>query len=711
MNDSDPLDAQEEPDKAFQAEAAALIGPFLKFYNLQLDAQALVENVPEKQEDSYTDYLSRVLEALDFEAQHKHVKNLKLSSVTAPVFLVSPDGRRALYLPFIENVEQNYKIFSSDPEFQNLLKNGKFTGQIISVQSQNEQGGSHTAHMKRGHALDWFWMPIVNYWRSYKEILIVSVFINMLALAIPIYSLNVYDRVIITFSQETLTVLTIGIFIALLFDFMFKTMRTYILDQLAERLGNNYDFQLMDRLMKLKNSSEDLSIGEQANMFRELQGIREFYASRLVPTLVDFPFIAMFIFVIYLLAPPIALIPILITTIILTGNFLIHIPMSRMMKKYFSAVQRKSSFLIETLAGMPTLKMFNASANRLFYWNDALVKAGRVTRKNNFLVSVMSNISYTLSQVSHVTIIVWGVYRIEDGLLTIGGLITCTILSARALAPVMSLSTLMSRLKQSQDVLKAIDVFFTMPYTGPENIRLSTKGPFKGRLLLKEVSYQYTGQERAALANVNLDIESGQNVGIIGKTAAGKTTLAKIMAGLIEPAQGEVMLDNYYYAAISKAELHSNIAYAPQDSFFFKGSVLYNIKLGRDNVDHDLLEKAIHISGLEMVLKQNGQGLDMEVGEQGHRLSGGQKQAISLARALLKDPKVLIFDEPTTGMDSMLEQHVHAQLKDCVKDKTFIMITHRTTLLSLVDRLILVDNGRVLAEGPRDDILKKLAKN
>jgi len=324
-------------------------------------------------------------------------------------------------------------------------------------------------------------------------------------------------------------------------------------------------------------------------------------------------------------------------------------------------------------------------------------------------MSFMSNLSLFLSQTGHVFVIFVGAYQINEGNLTIGGLIACTILSGRAIGPIVSLSNVIARLKQSNDVLKVIDKFFQAPHENMHDLTKSVKGPFTGRITLQKVGFQYEGQSSAALENINLEIAAGESIGLIGKTAAGKSTLAKVLANLVSPQQGSVLLDGYDYDAVPLTELRRTIAYVPQDSFFFRGSVRHNILLGRENIDEDALQEAISISGLDIVIQNSAQGLDTEVGELGTKLSGGQKQAISLARALVQRPRILIFDEPTTGMDNALEHHVRQRLQEYIKDKTFIMVTHRTTMLPLVNRLVLLDRGRILADGPRDEILNKLS--
>lgn len=688
----------------------AVLQPLLQFYSLDIDLAALISEIPIKEKESGLGFIHRFLDSLAFKSKLRRVKNFNLTKAKQPVIAIMDDGHMVLIMP--ENLsETEDAVFTSDETVDDSFKQTKYSGEILEITAENVGGLSYTEHLKRGHKLDWFWLPIVQYWNSYKEIMLASFFINLLVLAIPLYSLNVYDRVIITFSEETLSVMTIGVLIALTFDFFFKTVRSYILEHLAENLGNTFDYKLMERLTKIRDLKNDLAIGAQANMFRELQGIREFYATRLVPTLVDFPFILLFLFVINLIAPTLVIIPVITIAIIIACNLLVHIPISRITGTYLNTMQKKMGFLIESLSGLETLKMFNARNHRLFHWDNAVANSAHTARINNILISVTSNLTFTLSQFCHVAVLFFGVYQVQEGLLTVGGLITCSIISARAIGPAMNLASLLARLKQSQDVLKTIDTFFQMPYIDSEEKRKAPKGPFKGAIKIQNISYKYTGQEKPALNKVNLDIEAGKRIGIIGKTAAGKSTLAKITGGIMRPDDGLIQLDGYDYSAIPNSELRNTVAFVPQDSFFFQGPILYNITLGRENISDDDLKTAIEVSGLGLVLNQSGQGLDMNIEENGKNLSGGQKQAISLARAIIRHPRILIFDEPTTGMDSMLEHHVQKHLKDYIKDKTFIMITHRTSLLSLVDELVFVDSGIISAHGPKQEILAKLSQS
>jgi ATP-binding cassette subfamily C protein LapB len=681
----------------------------LSFYDLDIDLEGVINELPHLKEMTGLEVASDVLSKLGFSTTPADISSPDLSKAELPTIITLENGEHALYMPSKTHGEDRIFSTKNNNKIVKTITSQNYSGKVLYIAQQKADTHLDTEHMKAGHALDWFWGPVARYRGRYAEILLSSLFINLLILAVPLYTLNVYDRVVINFAEETLIVLTTGVCIALIFDFIFKTLRSYILERVAEDLGQEYDFDLMERLFRIRPTELNLSIGEQANIFRELQGIREFYSGRLVPTLVDVPFVLLFIYVIYLLCPPLALVPLFISLTIIVANFAVHIPIKRLTENYFLSIQNKSSLLIETLAGMETTKMFNSIASKLLKWDIAVNQAARTSRSNYFMMGAVSNFSMMLTQLGHVMVIFFGVYQIEQTNLTIGGLIACTILSGRALGPIVNLSGVISRLKQFNDVLNVIDKFFKLPYEDAKDAQKSAKGPFEGEISIKQVSFQYASQSNLALDNINLEIIAGESVGLIGKTAAGKSTLAKVVAGILGPQQGTVALDGYDYNAISAMELRRSIAYVPQDAFMFRGTVRHNILLGREDISEEALELAIKISGLDLVIHDTSQGLDTEVGEFGCRLSGGQKQAISLARAVVREPRVIVFDEPTTGMDNMLEQKVRQELEQYIKDKTFIMVTHRTTLLPLVERLILLDRGKVLADGPRDEILAKIS--
>ncbi len=688
---------------------AECLRSILAFYDVQIDLDGLIENIPKHKDVLEKKDLGLIAKKIDFKVKSHHLAFSKLEKLNSPVIVLMKDGP-CVYFP--DTLSQGRFIFpgrhKEEVTFKELKKN--YQGIVLVVSPKESKGKLDITHMKRGHSIDWFWKPIVSFWAQYAEIIVCSIFINLLALAVPLYTMNVYDRVVINFAEDTLFVLTSGVIAALIFDLFFKLTRSYILEKIALSTSVKHDYDLMERLVHIKDVDLGLSIGEKSGLFRELQAIREFYATRLVPTLVDMPFFLLFTFVIYMIAPPLAVVPITAALFILVINLLAQIPLNRSTAENFTTTQSKSKLLVELLRGIYTIKVLNAAGFKLLQWKLAAENASETAFSHSILSSIVANLSQLVTQVAYVCIIFLGVYLISDGSLTIGGLIACSIIFSRAVAPVAGFSSVLTRLKQSRDVLETIDKIFQLPHEDIQSRRKGNKGPFKGDILIEDLSYQYPEQARQALYKNNLKIEAGEHIGIIGQTGAGKTTLSKIVAGFITPNEGNIFLDGYVYSSIPETELHRSIGYVPQDPFFFAGTIRENILMGDNSPEsEEAIKEIVSMSGLDLVMQQTGEGLDMDVGESGKRLSGGQKQAISIARALIRKPNVLVFDEPTNGMDNALEARVKASLSKFIKDRTFIMITHRTSLLPLIDRLILVDRGRIVADGPRDEIIQKLA--
>lgn len=680
----------------------------LVFFGINADIEGLKVQLSREPGPLTLDDLEALGDRLQFTTRTDFLELDDIPAAPTPVILLANDGSPRVYLP---REGQEGRVYIPGAGFQRADLKGlseSYSGKALSIRPNQEQVAATTDHMSEQPPIDWFWQPLFGHLSSFGEVLLCSLFINLFVVALPLFTLNVYDSVIPNFAEATLFVLATGVAIALLFDFLLKTMRSYILERVAAKVGTGFDGTLMQRLMMVNTEQMRLSVGERSNLFRELQGIREFYASRFVPTLVDLPFFALFLFIIYMISPPLTLVPIMGAIAIIVFNVAIQVPINRSTADHFSSMQKKSTLMIESLAGMQHFKVFNAVGDRLFKWNYASRRAAETTRKNQFLFSAVQNLSVTIMHMVHVFIVVFGVYQIQSGKLTIGGLIACTILSGRAIAPIMNLAGVVSRWKQSRDVLRTIDALFRLPNETEAPCQRSPKGPLKGDIQLENVRYQYPQQMRPALRDISMVIKPGEKIGLIGPSGAGKSTLASVMTGLLNDFEGNIYFGNYGLKAISPAELRRTVAVVPQFPFFVSGTIRDNILLGRADVSEAALKYAARISGVEEIIKHCGHGLETEVGEGGSQLSGGQRQAISIARAILRNPRVLIFDEPTTGLDSVLENHFKLQMAEYLKNRTLIMVTHRTSLLSLVDRLILLDNGRMIADGPTETVLQKL---
>ncbi len=696
---------ENEPDQ--KEPLIECIGVVLSFYGMKADIDGLILDSAREQTAFTIDDLEALSRKMAFIYEKGELSIDDVKKLVFPCLVQLADGSFRVHFPQKTHGGKIYK--PAEGMVEERIEDLDFGGQIHIMTPKKAKTDMSVSHMIRGHAIDWFWQPIVSYWPRYAEIILCSLFINLFIVALPLFTMNVYDRVVPNYATSTLIALTAGISLALIFDFFFKAARSYILDRVAARVGAQYDFELMERLLHVKTQEIKLTLGEKVNIFRELQGIRDFYASRLAPTIVDLPFLFLFLAIIFMISPVLVLVPVIGSGIIFIMNFILQIPNNRATEQYFASMQSKSTVLVETLSGLETFRMFNAVGSRLFRWNIAATRAAEAARYNLFIRGNISNFSMTMLHFVHVFVVFLGVFEIQAGNLTVGGLISCTILSGRAIAPVMGLSNVIANLRQSLDVLKTIDKMFQLPHEQDIIAHTSPKGPFQGKVELRGVTYQYAAQTRSAVADASFLIEPGHRVGFIGRTGAGKSTTAKLISGFLEPQSGEILIDDFSLNSISPTELRRTIGIVPQKSFFFDGTIRENVLVGREDVDKKAFDRAVELSGLDIVMKQTGQGLDMNVGENGERLSGGQQQSISLARAFVRDPKILIFDEPTSGMDSVIEGRVREALNEFLKDRTFLMVTHRTTLLSLVDSLIFMDNGRVALQGPRDDVLKKLS--
>lgn len=693
----------------YQDPLAECLRTVLAFYSIHVDIEGVLTEIPRNAGPMKPDDILEVARKMSLRGESLADEGQNWDELDIPAIVFLKDGSCCVVFPQkthpgkVYDPTTGFKV-SSWAEIQPHI-----LGKVILIHPAPAETGADLRHMWNLRAVDWFWTPILSFWKNYAEIILCSIFINLIVIALPLFTMNVYDRVVPNFAEATLFVLASGIVIATIFDFVLKVIRSYILETVAARVGGKFDFDFLERLLLIRAQDMTLSTGERFNLFKELQGVRDFYAAKMAPAIVDLPFCIVFMVVIFLISPPLFLVPLVGAILIFVINMFAQLPIKMTTKKFFASMQKKSTVLVETLSGMQTFKMFNATGGRLARWKLISTESADMARHSQFVMGTSAALSGMVANLVYIFIVFFGVFQIHDNHLTVGGLIACTTLAGRAVAPIMNIAGVIARLRQSQDVLKTIDSVFKLPYEGEDVLRNSAKGPFDGRIELQNVTYSYPGQMRPAVSGASLVINPGEKVGLIGKTGAGKSTLAALMTGYMHGYDGEIFLDDFSLQAIAPTELRRSIAIVPQTSFFFAGTIRENIVMGREDASDEVLHRAVHLSGLDLTLRQTGQGLDTPVGENGERLSGGQRQAIALARAFLRDPKILIFDEPTTGMDQLLEQRVQQSMQEFLKGRTFIMITHRTSLLPLVDRLVLIDGGKIAADGPRDIVIRKLS--
>ena len=553
---------------------------------------------------------------------------------------------------------------------------------------------------------DWFWNPIKKFWKSYVEIGILTLFINIFALALPLFSMSVYDRVVPNNATETLFVLAIGVVIILLFDVFFKSVRNYIIEKVGKELGVYLEEELLKRVLSIQSQYDNMLVGTKANLFRELALIKDFFATKSIVQVIDFPFFFLAVAVIFIISPMIALVPILIAILVLIFNFAMQVPISNLSKKNIENIQAKHSFLVETIQGSEIIKLSNARSTKLFNWRNIIAVTDSITHKIQSLNVFSMNLSQTVIQFVTLLVIIVGVFEIANKNLSVGGLIAVTILSSRAMVPVIQVSMMAIKLKEIKESLNNINDFWHLPLENDKNIEIGL-GEIKGNIEFKNVDFYYKNSKYPSLDNCNIKIKEGEKVGIIGQTGAGKSTFLRILTGLDSPTKGSVYLDGHEISTIHPIEIRQNIGVMPQDPFLFSGTLKENIELSTP-ISKEKLMELIKITGLEDLVKKSGQGDGLQVGERGCNLSVGQRHLVALARALLNNPPILLLDEPTTGLDVGLEKTLITHMKEILNNKTLIVITHRFAALDLVDRVIVLNQGRVVADGPKNAVLASL---
>lgn len=553
----------------------------------------------------------------------------------------------------------------------------------------------------------WFYGPLKTHWKTYVEIGILTLFINIFALAIPLFVMNIYNRVIPNQAFETLFVLASGTVIVLFFDIVLKHSRNHILEQMTKKIGLFWEEELMRKMMLAETQHDHFLTGSKSNLFKELQQIRDFFTNRSLMQIIDFPFFIIAMLVIYLISPVVAIVPFLFSIVIIAFNFLMQQPISKLSKNNSQNLQSKYSFIFESIQGTESIKLNNATPTRMFLWRNIVAFTDGIGMKMQSLHIFSMNLSQLILQLVTIIVICIGVFEIVSQNLSVGGLIAITMLSSRAMVPIVSLSGILIRLKEMGESIDRINEYMSLP-TEDKVTTEAGIGKIDGKIEFKNVTYRFRDSQYASIDNISFTINPGEKVGIIGKTGAGKSTLLKLLVGLISPTKGSIYLDNHDITTIHPVEIRQNIGVMPQEPFLFSGTLKENIELFRPISKKKMME-LLEFTGLEEFIKKSGKGSGLQMGERGCNLSVGQRHLVSLARAIANEPSMLILDEPTTGLDMGLEKTLIDHLKTKIgSTETLIVITHRLAALELVDRIIVMNDGKIIADGPKHKILSAL---
>ncbi|NOH78436.1 type I secretion system permease/ATPase [Vibrio sp. RE86] len=682
-----------------------------RYYGLANSPEALINGLP-LTDGKLTPFLfPRSAERAGLVAKENRSDLLDISQLVLPVVLVLKGGD-ACVLNSFNDEKTEAEIVTGESGLVPIsisvdeLKE-QYIGRYFLVKKQfrYDERSPEVLKTREGH---WFWGTIWQSKRIYRDVLIASILINLFAVAAPMFTRLVYDKVVPNLAFETLWVLASGIFVIFLFDLTLKLMRSYFIDVAGKKSDILISSKLFSKVLGIRMEARPASVGAFARHLQEFESIREFFTSATIGSLIDLPFAILFLVLIWLMAGNLVIVPIIGVLILVIYSLLIQGPLRHTIEEGSRLASQKYANLIESLSGLETVKLFGAQSQFQFRWEEAVAHMANWNIKSRRITDGIQNTAGFVQQASNVGMIILGVYLISEGELTMGGLIAATMLSGRAIGPMVQLSLLSTRYNQAKSSMTIIEQVMSMPDEQEEGKRYIHRPIVHGKIELDKVTFHYPDSPIASIRDLSITINPGEKVAIIGRIGSGKTTLERLIMGLYKPTEGHVRIDDTDIDQLHHIDIRRNIGCVPQDSQLFYGSIRDNITLGRPLADDRDVLDAANRAGVTVFTQQDPAGLERQVGEGGMLLSGGQRQAVTIARAILGRPPVLLMDEPTSAMDNRSEMHIKQQLAQLKPSETLILITHKTSMLDVVDRVIVMEKGCVIADGPKADVLNSL---
>ncbi len=637
-------------------------------------------------------------------------KLTQIPEIALPALLLLKEGRSAVLLGW-EGESARLLISESNGgevliETEALAQD--YSGRVFFAQPQHKFDVTQGSLIPR--ARSWFKDTLkLSRW-LYVDAIAASFVINLIALATPLFVMNVYDRVVPNQATATLWVLATGICGAFLFDLLLKGLRSLCLDLAGKKTDLIISATLFERIVGMAMKFRPARVGSYAQNIHEFQGMRDFLTSLTLTSLIDLPFTLIILLVIALLGGHLVWIPIIAFPLALGIGHFLQKPLTSTLERTMALGAERQSSLIETLAGLDAVKVNNAESERQYQWEHTIGTLSRLELRVKVLSGLAMNITLLIQQLAGVAMICFGVYMIMDGVLSMGGLVACYMLSGRALGPLAQLSGLLTRYQQAKVTMVSVDQMMELPQERNFDERPLSRQVLQGAMEFRNLEFTYPNQQNLALRNINLVIRPGEKVGIIGRSGSGKSSLAKLLVGLYQPDEGSLLVDGVDIRQIDVSEVRHNIGYVAQDIQLLSGTLRDNLISGARYVDDEMVLQAAELAGVHEFASLHPQGYELQVGERGQNLSGGQRQNVALARALLLDPPILLLDEPTSAMDNTGEERLKQRLHGVIEKKTVILVTHRASLLSLVDRLVVIDRGQIVADGPKAAVMEALKK-
>ena len=566
---------------------------------------------------------------------------------------------------------------------------------------------SDRVDIPEGRFAPWLMEPMRRNRPIYMKVALAAVVINLFALVTSLFTMVVYDRVVPNNATSSLVALTIGLGIVLIFDFALKMLRAYFVDVAGARIDREVGDKVFAKLLSIRLDQKRGSTGGLAAVVRELETLRDFFASATLTAIVDVPFLFITLIVIAIIGGPVVFVPMVLIPLVVVAGIFTQPALDRLSAKAMGEGLLKQSVLVETIGGLETVKSSGAAPIVTRRWIEAMEDHSATALRQRLVANIGITVAGTAQMIAYAGVVVVGVERIASQNLTMGGLIACSILAGRAVAPLGQIAQLLSRVTQTRTAYRQLNGLMNAKSEGPDGEPLVITRT-EGRIEFRNVHFRYPGASEKALEGVNFTINPSEHVALIGRVGSGKSTIARLLLDLYEPQEGVVMLDGTDIRQLDPIDLRRRVGNAMQDSALLSGTVRENIVLGRSWIDDEEMIRAAELSGTHQFLGQIANGYDRRLADRGEGLSGGQRQSIAIARALAGRPPVLLFDEPSSAMDTQTETALLDRLEREIEGRTFLVITHRTPFLRLVSRVIIVDRGKIIADGPRDQIMQML---
>ena len=567
----------------------------------------------------------------------------------------------------------------------------------------------HDIHMPAPRISPWLWDPIRANHKTYGQVAVAAVMINLFSLVTSLFSMVVYDRVVPNNATESLIALSVGVAIVLIFDFILKSLRGYFIDIAGQRIDRDVGGAIFTRLLSMRMENRKGSSGAFAGLLREFETLRDFFASATLAAVVDVPFILLFLVIIATIGGWVVAVPLLAVPLVVITGWLVQPALGRLAAGGMGQGLTKQGVLVETISGLETVKSSSAGPLLAARWAHAVDSHADLSMRQRMVSSIAINVAGSAQQIAYVGTIIVGVFLIARGDMTMGGLIACSILSGRCVAPLSQIASLLTRLSHTRTAYRQLNEVMSATGEVREGADYLRRSKIDGRIEFRNVIFRYPNSTQRALDDVSFKIEAGERVAILGRVGSGKSTVTRMILGLYQPTEGAVFIDETDVRQIHPDDLRHNVGAVLQDIFLLSGSVRENITLADKHIDDDEVLRAARVSGTHDFIGQIPNGYDLRLADRGEGLSGGQRQSIAIARAIAGSRPILLFDEPTSSMDIQSENALIARFETELKGRTVVLVTHRASMLKLVDRVIVLDRGKVVAAGPRDDVLKSVA--